>query len=87
MPEARDAAPSALGGSAALRAATAEAAAGLAGDGGLAGPELLKLAASLRMNTGKGGGRGRQKGKRGVRGKRVATKGGWGVGGVRGGRS
>lgn len=54
MPEASDAQPSHLGGSsAALRAAAAEAAKGAAGgDGGLAGPELLKLAASLRMNTG-----------------------------------
>jgi hypothetical protein len=54
MPEASDAQPSHLGGSsAALRAAAAEAAKGAAGaEGGLAGPELLKLAASLRMNTG-----------------------------------
>lgn len=52
MPEAADAQPQHLAGSAAaLRAAAAEV--GRAGgEGGLAGPELLKLAAALRMNTG-----------------------------------
>ncbi|KAL4421444.1 hypothetical protein ABPG75_010735 [Micractinium tetrahymenae] len=51
MPEAADAQPAQLGSGAALRAAAAAAAAGAGGEGGLAGPELLKLAASLRMNT------------------------------------
>ncbi|PSC75596.1 nucleolar MIF4G domain-containing 1 [Micractinium conductrix] len=51
MPEATDAQPRQLGGgSAALQAASAAAAVG-AGEGGLAGPELLKLAAAMRMNT------------------------------------
>lgn len=52
MPEAADAQPAKLGGGAALRAAAAATAAGAGGEGGLAGPELLKLAAALRMNTG-----------------------------------
>ena len=50
MPEADDAHPQQLGSSAALRAAEAAAVGGEGG--GLAGPELLRLAASLRMNTG-----------------------------------
>ena len=58
MPEATDAQPRQLGGgSAALQAASAAAAVG-AGEGGLAGPELLKLAAAMRMNTGEGRGAG-----------------------------
>lgn len=54
MPEAADARPARLGGSGALQAAAAAAAAGTGGEGGLVGPELLKLAAALRMNTGRG---------------------------------
>ncbi len=50
IPEATDAQPAQLGSGAALRAAAAAAAGG--GEGGLSGPELLKLAASMRMNTG-----------------------------------
>jgi len=50
IPEATDAQPAQLGSAAALRAAAAAAAGG--GEGGLSGPELLKLAASMRMNTG-----------------------------------
>lgn len=55
MPEAADAQPVQLGGGAALRAVAAAAAAGAGSEGGLAGPELLKLAAALRMNTGEEG--------------------------------
>ncbi|KAI7835645.1 hypothetical protein COHA_010459 [Chlorella ohadii] len=49
IPEATDAQPAQLGSGAALRAAAAAAAGG--GEGGLSGPELLKLAAAMRMNT------------------------------------
>lgn len=52
VPEATDAQPAQLGSGAALRAAAA--AAGGGGEGGLSGPELLKLAAAMRMNTGGG---------------------------------